>query len=236
MTSGGKKPPSPPAAPTTPVTEPTRSGGDQPGDEREHRAGSGAERRGHAQEGDGADRHQRRLERGHARRGRRPRAKRGDENGNRVQAVGQPAADRPHRHGEHDEARRAQRGVALCRARKAVGQVRGQVDAERDEAAERHRVEERTAATWPDIRSVPASRCGRASTRLRSARSGWSRSSSDGDDGVHDQDDGDEVEREARPERVGELHGGERRDGGAAHARAEDAEGETRAGRAGTRR
>ena len=155
MTSGGKKPPSPPAAPTTPVTAPTRSAGDHAGDEGEHRARAGAERRGHAEERAGGDRQQRRLERDD-RGEHRDDAERDDEHGDRVQPVGQPAADRAHHDGEHDEPGGAQRGVALV---EVVGgrQLGGQVDAERDEAAERRPRRGTTAA-----RSRPSAGCPRA--------------------------------------------------------------------------
>ena len=74
------------------------------------------------------------------------------------------------------------------------------------------------------MRIVPASRW----RRLPGAtwRSAQSRSATAASDGVDHQDGGDEVEGEARAERLGELHGGERRDGGAAHARTEGAEGQ----------
>jgi hypothetical protein len=62
-----------------------------------------------------------------------------DEHRNGVEAVGEPATGRAGGHGEHDEAGGAQGGVVGA---ELVGgaQVRGQVDAERDEAAEADRV------------------------------------------------------------------------------------------------
>ena len=193
MTSGGKKPPRPPAAPTTPVTAPTLRR-DHSGDEGEHGAGSGAERGGHAEERDGADGHQRELERDDRGEGCDD-AEGGDENGDRAQPVGEPPADGAHRDGEHDEPGGAQRGVGAVEV-VGGGQVGGQVDAEGDEPAERDRVQEGQlpGRGHPQGAREPLQQAAGGDLAV-----GAVAQRDVGHDGVDDQDGGDEVEGEAGP-------------------------------------
>ncbi len=146
----------------------------------------------------------------------------GREDGNRAELVGEPPADRAHDHRDDDEAGHPVRGVS--RGEGVVGlEVGGEVDGEGDVATEGDGVED---AGLPGDRQH---RVGLEPGHERRRRDGAPR-------GVaQDQPGGDRVDREHRggdQERglladVGEeLHRGERADGGAAHAGAEDADGE----------
>ena len=138
----------------------------------------------------------------------------------RSEPVGEPAAHRTHDHGDHDETGHPVGGVG---GREPVGglQVGGQVDRERDVAAEGDGVEDAglPGDRQPRVGDQPAGQA-----RGGDAPAGGVAQEQPGHDGVDRQRAGGDQERGLRAHVGEQLHRGERADRGPAHAGPEDAD------------
>lgn len=139
-------------------------------DLREHAAARGAESGGHAEEADRADRYERRAE-GLEDGEQRDQDERADGDRRRTHTAGEPAADRPE---HHDHQRDLGRSGARVGGRQVVPglQIRVQLPAERDGAAEADRVE---PPSVPQVtQSLPAEPSRDESDAVGTGRSGRS--------------------------------------------------------------
>jgi hypothetical protein len=149
------------------------------------------------------------------------------QNAGRVEPIRQPATDRAHDHGQHDETGHLVGGVRLRQAVRVL-EVCRQVDAERDVPAEPDGVQ---GGRLPGDRQPGHSHEPGPSGSGRHHASGRIAHRDRGGRAEDREDDGDEHERGADAVRIGQLDGGQCADRCATHARAEDADREAAASR-----